>query len=131
MGYCPQIPVLSVLCPPLNLLNFPPRKKILGYATGREQGRKGSAGEHSSKFVSPSTKHYILIFSIPSSHPVLAQNVPGTLTCKLSIKNKLYLFHLANFRNTEITNKLGTSNLKRHRGLRTALNRAAHRAGKL
>ena len=29
---CPQIPVLSLLCPQLNLLN-PPRKKIPGYAT--------------------------------------------------------------------------------------------------
>jgi hypothetical protein len=26
-GYCPQIPVLSVLCPQLNLLNSPPRQK--------------------------------------------------------------------------------------------------------
>jgi hypothetical protein len=32
-GYRPQIPVLSVICPQLNLLN-PPRKKIPGYATG-------------------------------------------------------------------------------------------------
>jgi hypothetical protein len=31
-GYRPQIPVLSVLCPQLNLLN--PPKKIPGYATG-------------------------------------------------------------------------------------------------
>ena len=31
-GYRPQIPVLSVLCPQLNLLN-PPPKKIPGYAT--------------------------------------------------------------------------------------------------
>jgi len=30
---CPQIPVLSVLCPQLNSLNPPPRKKIPGYAT--------------------------------------------------------------------------------------------------
>ena len=28
--YRPQIPVLSVLCPQLNLLNPPPRKKFLG-----------------------------------------------------------------------------------------------------
>jgi len=42
-----------------------------------------------------------------------------------------YLFQLANFRNTEITNKFGNSNLKRHRGLSTALIRAAHRAEKL
>jgi len=35
-GYRPQIPVLSVLCPQLNLLNTPPpRKKIPGYATGQ------------------------------------------------------------------------------------------------
>ena len=32
-GYRPQIPVLSVLCPQLNLLT-PPPKKIPGYATG-------------------------------------------------------------------------------------------------
>jgi len=32
-GYRPQIPVLSFLCPQLNLLH-PPRKKIPGYATG-------------------------------------------------------------------------------------------------
>ena len=34
-GYRPQIPVLSVLCPQLNLLNPlpPPPKKIPGYAT--------------------------------------------------------------------------------------------------
>ena len=31
-GYRPQIPVLSVLCPQLNLLNRP-EKKIPGYAT--------------------------------------------------------------------------------------------------
>jgi hypothetical protein len=29
-GYRPHIPVLSVLCPQLNLLKPPPRKKILG-----------------------------------------------------------------------------------------------------
>jgi len=29
-GYRPQIPVLSVLCPQLNLLNPPPRTKFLG-----------------------------------------------------------------------------------------------------
>jgi hypothetical protein len=33
-GYRPQIPVLSVLCPQLNLLN-PPPKKIPGYATAQ------------------------------------------------------------------------------------------------
>ena len=33
-GYRPQIPVLSVLCPQLNLLNPLPPKKIPGYATG-------------------------------------------------------------------------------------------------
>jgi len=31
-GYCSQIPVLSVLCPQLNLLNAP-RNKIPGYTT--------------------------------------------------------------------------------------------------
>ena len=37
LGDCrPQIPVLSVLCPQLNLLNHPPRKKIPGYATGQD-----------------------------------------------------------------------------------------------
>ena len=35
-GYCPQVPILSVLCPELNLLN-PPPKKIPGYATGWQQ----------------------------------------------------------------------------------------------
>ena len=34
-GYRPQIPVPSVLCPQLNLLNPPPKKKIPGYATNR------------------------------------------------------------------------------------------------
>jgi len=35
-GYRPQIPVLSVLCPQLNLLTPPPHpNKIPGYATGR------------------------------------------------------------------------------------------------
>ena len=29
-GYRPQIPILFVLCPQLNLLNHPPRKKFLG-----------------------------------------------------------------------------------------------------
>jgi len=32
-GYRPQIPVLSVLCPQLNLLNPPTPNKIRGYAT--------------------------------------------------------------------------------------------------
>jgi hypothetical protein len=31
-GYRPQIPILSVLCPQLNLLNNPPEKNP-GYAT--------------------------------------------------------------------------------------------------
>jgi hypothetical protein len=36
----PQIPVLSVLCPQLNLLNHPPPpKKIPGYATAMDSGR--------------------------------------------------------------------------------------------
>ena len=34
--YRPQIPVLSVLCPQLNLLTTPPLKKILGYATAQD-----------------------------------------------------------------------------------------------
>jgi len=32
-GYRTQIPVLSVLCPQLNLLTPPPSNKIPGYAT--------------------------------------------------------------------------------------------------
>jgi hypothetical protein len=32
-GYRPQIPVLSALCPQLNLLNTPPPEKFPGYAT--------------------------------------------------------------------------------------------------
>ena len=32
-GYLPQIPVLSVLCPQLNLLNLPPTNNMPGYAT--------------------------------------------------------------------------------------------------
>ena len=36
-GYRPQIPVLSVLCPQLNLLTSPPEKKIPRYATDTEQ----------------------------------------------------------------------------------------------
>jgi len=35
-GYRPQFPVLSVLCPQLNLLNPPPPNKIPGYATTGE-----------------------------------------------------------------------------------------------
>jgi len=35
-GYRSQIPVLSVLCPQLNLLNPPPPHKIPGYATGHD-----------------------------------------------------------------------------------------------
>jgi hypothetical protein len=35
-GYCPQIPVLSVLCPQLYLWNLPPNK-IPGYATAHEK----------------------------------------------------------------------------------------------
>ena len=35
-GYRPQIPVLSVLCPQLNLLNPPTPNKIPGYATVRQ-----------------------------------------------------------------------------------------------
>jgi len=32
-GYSPQIPILSVLYPQLNFLNYPPPNKIPGYAT--------------------------------------------------------------------------------------------------
>ena len=35
-GYRPQIPILSVLCPQLNLFNPPPPNKIPGYATVNE-----------------------------------------------------------------------------------------------
>ena len=38
-GYRPQIPVLSVLCPQLNLLNPAPRKKILGTPLPRRKHR--------------------------------------------------------------------------------------------
>ena len=38
-GYRSQIPVLSVLCPQLNLLN-PPPKKIPGYATALNRVNK-------------------------------------------------------------------------------------------
>ena len=37
-GYSPQIPLLSVLCPQLNLLNLP-RKKIPGYATALHEDK--------------------------------------------------------------------------------------------
>ena len=47
-GYRPQIPVLSVLCPQLNLLT-PPPEKIPGYATGMKNGidtrTQGGGGE--------------------------------------------------------------------------------------
>ena len=39
-GYRPQIPVLSVLCPQLNLLK-PSPNKIPGYATGLDNGSAG------------------------------------------------------------------------------------------
>ena len=62
--YHPQIPVLSVLCPQLNLLN-PPPKKIPGYATGRhcdwatgctaEESRFGSLQEPEIVFSKAST----------------------------------------------------------------------------
>ena len=43
-GYRPQIPVLYVLCPQLNLLNpLPPPNKIPGYATVCEHGA-GTSG---------------------------------------------------------------------------------------
>ena len=38
-GYRPQIPVLSVLCPQLNLLN-PHPNKIPGYATGSQSSQR-------------------------------------------------------------------------------------------
>jgi hypothetical protein len=38
-GYRPQIPILSVLYPQLNLLN-PPPKKIPGYATVLDRGNE-------------------------------------------------------------------------------------------
>ena len=37
-GYRPQIPVLCVLCPQLNLLNPAPPIKIPGYATAQCKG---------------------------------------------------------------------------------------------
>jgi hypothetical protein len=43
-------------------------------------------------------------------------------------KNELCLFHLANFRNTEITNMLSIRHPRRHRGLSTALIHVAHPA---
>ena len=39
-GYRPHIPVLSVLCPQLNLLNPPPPIKIPGQATDGSDGMK-------------------------------------------------------------------------------------------
>ena len=64
-GYHPQIPVLCVLCPQLNLLN-PPRKKILG--TPLVDPRAGLDGRKSvptgirSQTVKP-------VFAIPTELP--------------------------------------------------------------
>ena len=41
-GYRPQIPVLSVLCPQLNLLNPPPPSKLPGYATAQDNNKIGN-----------------------------------------------------------------------------------------
>ena len=43
-GCCPQIPVLSVLCPQPNLLN-PPPNKIPGYATALDAAKKYGLNE--------------------------------------------------------------------------------------
>ena len=45
-GYRPQVPVLSALCPQLNLLNPLSPKKIPGYATGIAHCEKISSYEH-------------------------------------------------------------------------------------
>ena len=46
VGYRPQIPVLSVLYPQLNLLKPPPPKKIPGYATGGNSVRNNKTAEN-------------------------------------------------------------------------------------
>ena len=48
-GYRLQIPVLSVLCPQLNLLN-PPPNKIPGYATAADVHKFSKTPETTSKF---------------------------------------------------------------------------------
>jgi len=55
-GYRPQIPVLFVLCPQLNLMNLPP-KKIPGYATA-----------HSHSGANNISRSYSSAKNIPHSH---------------------------------------------------------------
>jgi len=69
-GYHPQIPVLSALCPQLNLLNPPPPNKIPGYATAvdypRGKGWCTDKGEtriiRNKYFVEPQTKNKTLTY---------------------------------------------------------------------
>ena len=71
-GYRPQIPVLSVLCTQLNLLN-PPPNKIPGYATAFTYilGDRMSMGDEIFRICPewPRDPHWLLYEGYPASFP--------------------------------------------------------------
>jgi hypothetical protein len=57
-GYRPQIPVLSALCPQLNLLNPPPPEKIPGYAIEQVNTVLENTFRHVSKCLETGGGHF-------------------------------------------------------------------------
>ena len=86
-GYRPQIPVLSILCPQLNLLT-PPRKKFLG--TSLSKGTEDSDGKKKWKQSHGRDSKRAPPDHINLDYATLLQIVNGRLDLALTLK-KLYI----------------------------------------
>ena len=75
-GYRPQIPVLSVLCPQLNLLNPPTEKKNPGYATANHHCVPPGLTFKNSNFITQNiTIVFCVFFRTNSDYHVLSYTV--------------------------------------------------------
>ena len=71
-GYRPQIPILSVLCPLLNLLNPPPPNRIPGYATASrpEVDSASNRNEYQEYLLGGLDGRCVRLTNLPPSCPV-------------------------------------------------------------
>jgi len=87
--YRPQIPVLSVLCPQLNLLNPPPPNKSPGYATiVRDTKNRDTAWVNHAVF-EPTTRHTAALTDVAVNCNPIHLSLPSDICKALHLKSGL------------------------------------------